>query len=319
MASDDVQDEVRRRIAEDQVRLYEGDYWGMIQWFAETVGVRENLDPSVALQVTLLGVFFGFILTFLFQKLKRRSNEFEDTTSFQINTQKDIADLELAKADLVVKKSKEEYYFILLLPFLGVVFYVLTDFDSKFYQEAHIWLPVLSVIGSILFFLPRWNKRSIRKLEQKIKKLQKEIDEGKEKFVERMDPELKDIIKEIVIDEIKREEKDKPSQPIECSEKCQKLTELNTIQQERHNQMLHSLTSFQWCENCIQRQEQICQRQCVKSFFSSLESSMDKFDKQTSEVKGLREEIAIINQVNAIEEHEIDRAIIVEPEEEEKD
>ena len=63
-----------------------------------------------------------------------------------------------------------------------------------------------------------------------MKKLTKEIEEGKEKFVEKMDPELKDIIREIVIEEINREEAEKPPQPPSCSEKCEKVSELNTIE-----------------------------------------------------------------------------------------
>ena len=58
-----------------------------------------------------------------------------------------------------MKKTNQDWYYVLLLPFLGLVLYLSTDFNSRFYEEAHIWLPILTIIGSFIILLPKYNKR----------------------------------------------------------------------------------------------------------------------------------------------------------------
>jgi hypothetical protein len=108
------EEEIMKNLKSEYSRVYKGDYLGIVTFFKNFFNIRDNLDPTIALQIVLFGVVSGAMITFLFQKyhqLKKWKKQTHETTdSFERSHKKQHEKLEIMKAEQLIRKSYQGMY-----------------------------------------------------------------------------------------------------------------------------------------------------------------------------------------------------------------
>lgn len=114
----------------------------------------------------------------------------------------------------------------------------------------HISITVLLVVYGFIYFWMSTIQKRVVSFETARAKLKAQLKDTEKLLIDRMDPTLYTTLKEIVKKDMKSELELLRKNDLGCTDKCRTKNRLLEVNLERHEEIVKTLISFKWCEEC---------------------------------------------------------------------